>query len=58
MQSQFSILLARFLTVFALMAYAFTGDKDKYLKICFDGYLSKPLKTKELVDDLVRVVSS
>jgi len=45
------------LTVIALTAYALIGDKDKYLNMGFDGYLSKPFKTKELIDEMLRVVS-
>jgi len=46
------------LTVIALTAYALIGDKEKYLSMGFDGYLSKPFKTKELIDEMVRVVPS
>ena len=46
------------LAVIALTAYALLGDKEKYLNMGFDGYLSKPLKTKELMDEMVRVVPS
>ncbi len=44
------------LTVIALTAYALIGDREKYLKMGFDGYLRKPFTTKELVNELVRVV--
>jgi CheY-like chemotaxis protein len=46
------------LKVIAMTAYALMGDKDKYLKMGFDGYVSKPFVTKELVDELMRVVPS
>jgi len=46
------------LSVIALTAYALIGDKEKYLDMGFDGYLSKPFKTKELMDEMVRVVPS
>jgi len=46
------------LTVIALTAYALIGDQEKYLNMGFDGYLSKPFKTKELIDQMVRVVPS
>ena len=32
------------------------GDKEKYLKMGFDGYLSKPFRTNELIDEMVRVM--
>jgi PAS domain S-box-containing protein len=46
------------LIVIALTAYALVGDKEKYLKMGFDGYLSKPFRTNELIDEMVRVVST
>jgi len=46
------------LIVIALTAYAIVGDKEKYLKMGFDGYLSKPFRTNELIDEMVRVVST
>ena len=49
-------LSGKHLTVIALTAYALIGDKEKYLKMGFDGYLSKPFKTKELVVEMLRVV--
>jgi len=36
--------------VIALTSYAMTGDRDKFLAEGFDGYISKPLKTSELMD--------
>jgi signal transduction histidine kinase len=44
--------------VVALTAYALIGDKERYLKMGFDGYLSKPLTTKALIEELVRIVPS
>jgi CheY-like chemotaxis protein len=44
------------LTVIALTAYALMGDREKYLKMGFDGYLKKPFTTRELVNELVRVM--
>ncbi len=49
-------LKAKSLPVIALTAYALIGDKKKYLTMGFDGYLSKPFTTRELVDELVRIV--
>lgn len=45
------------LKVIAMTAYALMGDQEKYLKMGFDGYLSKPFMTKDLVNVLKRVVS-
>jgi len=45
----------RHLPVIALTAYALKGDKEKYLQMGFDGYLSKPATLKELADELLRV---
>ena len=50
-------LSGKHLTVIALTAYALIGDKEKYLSMGFDGYLSKPFKTNELIDEMLRVVS-
>ena len=49
-------LSGKHLTVIALTAYALMGDREKYLKMGFDGYLKKPFTTRELVNELVRVV--
>ena len=44
--------------VIALTAFALIGDKEKYLKMGFDGYLSKPVTTRALVDELTRVLAN
>lgn len=49
-------LSGKHLTVIALTAYALMGDREKYLKMGFDGYLKKPFTTRELVNELVRVM--
>ena len=49
-------LSGKHLTVIALTAYALMGDREKYLKMGFDGYLKKPFTIRELVNELVRVV--
>jgi signal transduction histidine kinase/ActR/RegA family two-component response regulator len=45
----------RHLPVIALTAYALKGDKEKYLQMGFDGYLSKPATLKELAEEMLRV---
>ena len=42
--------------VIALTAYSLRGDKERFLKEGFDGYISKPLEAKELVCEMKRVV--
>lgn len=36
------------LKIIALTSFAMEGDRDKFLKKGFDGYLSKPINTREL----------
>jgi PAS domain S-box-containing protein len=45
----------RHLPVIAITAYALKGDKEKYLEMGFDGYLSKPVMIKEMADEMLRV---
>lgn len=42
--------------VIALTAFALMGDREKYLEMGFDGYLSKPFTTRALVDEMLRVL--
>jgi len=46
------------LPVIALTSYALKGDKDKYLRMGFDGYLSKPVEVKVMADEMKRVVET
>ena len=39
-------------SIFALTAEALEGDKQRFLDLGFDGYLSKPLQTHTLQDAL------
>ncbi len=43
--------------IFALTAEALEGDKQRFLALGFDGYLSKPLQIKTLQETLKTVVS-
>ena len=44
------------LPVIALTAYALKGDKEKFLALGFDGYVSKPLEVKKLIAEMRRVL--
>ena len=46
----------RHLPVVAMTAYSLIGDREKYLSLGFDGYLRKPFTTKDLINELKRVV--
>jgi len=41
--------------IIALTADALKGTEEKLIKAGFDGYLTKPFKVKDLVDELARV---
>ncbi|OQY20029.1 MAG: hypothetical protein B6I36_02540 [Desulfobacteraceae bacterium 4572_35.1] len=47
----------RYQLVIALTAYALKGDREKYLRMGFDGYLSKPMDISSVVDEMKRVVA-
>ena len=42
--------------VIALTAHSLRGDREKYMKAGFDGYLSKPLESRELVREMKRII--
>jgi len=42
--------------IIAVTAYAMADDRDKYIKAGMDGYLSKPFRINELVNEIVRVM--
>jgi CheY-like chemotaxis protein len=46
------------LPVLAVTAYAMQGDKERILNCGFDGYLSKPINTTLLFQELERVLST
>lgn len=43
--------------VVALTADAMSGDKERYLGMGMNGYLSKPLAERELISEMLRVVA-
>ncbi|MGA8152221.1 MAG: response regulator [Terriglobales bacterium] len=44
------------LPVLAVTAYAMQGDREKIMDSGFDGYLSKPVNARTLVEEMDRVV--
>ena len=42
--------------VIALTAYALKGDEERFLAEGFDGYVTKPLEVRKLVDEMRRVL--
>jgi CheY-like chemotaxis protein len=45
------------LPVVAVTAYAMQGDREKVLNSGFDGYLSKPVNSRSLVEELDRLLT-
>jgi len=43
--------------VIALTADAMSGDKERYLGMGMDGYLSKPIAERDLITEITRVRS-
>lgn len=43
--------------VIALTADAMSGDKERYMAMGMDGYLSKPLAERDLISEILRVVA-
>jgi two-component system cell cycle response regulator DivK len=44
------------LPVVAVTAYAMQGDREKILNAKFDGYLSKPVNSRSLAEELDRLL--
>jgi CheY-like chemotaxis protein len=44
------------LPVVAVTAYAMQGDREKIMNSKFDGYLSKPINSRSLVEELDRLL--
>jgi len=42
--------------IIAVTAYAMAGDRERYISAGMDGYISKPFKIEELVNEIRRVV--
>jgi CheY-like chemotaxis protein len=47
----------RSLPVIAVTAYAMRGDREKILGAGFDGYLSKPVNSRSVVEELKRCLN-
>lgn len=43
--------------VVALTAHAMLGDRDRAMKVGFDGYLTKPLSPRSFIDDLLEALT-
>jgi len=41
--------------VIALTAYALKGERERFIEVGFDGYVSKPLDIYELITEMKRV---
>jgi len=46
------------LPVVAVTAYAMQGDREKVMRSGFDGYLSKPVNSSSLVQELDRLLTT
>ncbi len=42
--------------IIAVTAYAMAEDRDKYISAGMDGYISKPFRVNELMDEITRVM--
>ena len=42
--------------IIAVTAYAMADDREKYLNAGMDGYISKPFRVNDLVEEILRVV--
>jgi two-component system cell cycle response regulator DivK len=50
--------VTRTIPIIALTAFAMKGDEQKMLAAGCDGYVAKPLRYRELLDRIVRVLGS
>jgi len=44
------------LPVIALTAYSLCGEKERFIKEGFDGYVSKPIEISQLISEMKRVM--
>ena len=43
--------------IIAMTAHAMKGDREKYLRVGMDGYVSKPIRRQELFDAIEQLTS-
>ena len=44
--------------IIAFTSYAMKGDKEKFLKMGFNGYIPKPIDTRSIVKQILSVLEN
>jgi CheY-like chemotaxis protein len=44
--------------IIAVTAYAMTGDREKFIQAGMDGYIGKPFRVEELMNEIRRVMNN
>ena len=48
----------RHIPIIAMTAHAMAGDRQRFLKAGMDGYVSKPIRSRDLLEAIESVVSA